>query len=206
MKDSLPTSVFRTRLTLDIGDGSLLADEIHRMSMDLFPVDLLEDSPRREVGVLSRREGGDLLVQSLIPPTRPVRGATIIETGTWDLPTGVSQVTVKVALAAEGNTSSGPTFLPKEARRRSERRPIAPGRRREWAIKKLSGAGLLFQTPPDVSTGELRFATPSRPPIPVVEVRGTALVVDADALRDALVNGVGRGRSYGLGLVDVQLT
>lgn len=198
-----PMTLFRTLLHLDVGDEVVHADALHRISMDLFPVDLPTDSPRREVGVLSRRDGENLLVQSLIPPSRPTRGAVILETGPWCPPIAASRVTVRACIAAESNTSSGPAFLPKESRQRSGRQPIPPHRRREWAIKKLSEAGLLFQSPPESSVSELPFSNGSRPPIPVVDIVGVALVTDMSKLLPVLVSGLGRGRSYGLGLVDV---
>jgi CRISPR system Cascade subunit CasE len=203
MTDAEPVTLFRTLLRLDAGDAVLHADELHRISMDLFPVDLPEGSPRSEVGVLCRRDGENLLVQSLIPPSRPTRGATILETGPWQVPVDATRMTVRARLSAESNTSSGPAFLPKEARQRSGRRPIPPHQRREWAIKKLSEAGLLFQSPPATSVHELKFSDGARPPIPVVDISGMALVTDMSKFLPVLLGGLGRGKSYGVGLVDV---
>lgn len=85
---------------------------------------------------------------------------------------------------------------------RSDRITVPERERPEWVRRRMEAIGLLVD-PDDLNISSLRCARRGRKAgeIPYVDVEFSAKVTDSKAFTNALVRGVGRGKSYGLGLL-----
>ncbi|MDF1489855.1 type I-E CRISPR-associated protein Cas6/Cse3/CasE [Tessaracoccus caeni] len=77
--------------------------------------------------------------------------------------------------------------------------------RTTWAIGRLQAIGL-EPLPDAVEVGKLSYAALGgrKTGIPYVEIRARARVIDPNLFADALRQGTGKGRNYGLGLIRLQ--
>lgn len=76
----------------------------------------------------------------------------------------------------------------------------------QWWRQKAAGCGLRVKEVEVPDSGVMRGRKVKKgPPIvhPWTRFDGVAVVVDAEALRSAVVSGVGPGRSYGLGMLSI---
>lgn len=208
---NLPEQLWLTHLPLDrhrkvLGDPAAQ----HRLVMGLFP-DGLGESPRRRAGVLYRIEqergaaAPAMLVQSVIAPNTQRHRAARVRSMLPVLEKLVEGTPVHYRLAA------GPmkTVLPDGAEPGSGVRGVRKELRGEdaedWWRRRAKDCGLGLEL---VRSSDHHFSRARRGTEGSVGYRGVCFdgvgeVVDRGALVRTLVEGVGRGRPYGLGLLSV---
>lgn len=195
-------------LSRDVQRDLRYAAEMHKTLMRLVP-DALGDSPRRKTGLLYRVDDTEhdtfLLVQSTTPPA------------TERLPPryGTAQVkdltpmfaALRKDLAVRYRVTVSPVKrerLPLE--RKGERGRLLPLHGADadrWWTAKASQAGLhLLTAVPTLAAAAVSSPKdPRHVRHPLIRYDGTATVTDPDALAEALLTGIGRGKAYGAGLI-----
>lgn len=194
------------------------ADQLHKTLMRLVP-DRLGDNARRTAGLLFRVEETDRAVTLLAQATAPLDGHR--------LPPGYGRTQVKDlapmfralrrGLAVRYRVVLNPVKrqrLPLEDKgKRGKILALSGAEADQWWARRATEAGLhlttLHPTPQGLAR---RLATPT--PIrtgtgtgtvmlrhSLIRYDGTAVVADPDALTAALLTGIGRGKSYGAGLL-----
>lgn len=199
----------RPDVAADLAD----ADRLHRRVMKLFP-DNLGDHARARTAILFRvdedHHGTSILVQSQIEPD-PAR-----------LPDGYGQSVVRILDPLLDALRPGLPLryrLTANATRKLGRNTIAgkplsivplngPQAEEWWARKaKESGLELRVLTAVSLETAEGTKTGPQRGTHFVRHARtrfdGTAVITDPQRLRSALETGIGRGKSYGCGLLSI---
>jgi len=191
---------------------------LHRTTMRLFDDDL-GAAPRQRAGVLFRleedRDNARLLVQSRQRPqpekladrwatgiqVKPIEG--ILEHLTVDRTVHYRLVGSPVRRISKRTPS------PTEDRRPGQVIPLSGDDAIQWWHRKASDAGLRVLTVEGQSqstrSGVRRAADGKKDRVAATQHRfeGQAVIVDPDALRTALVEGIGRGKSYGCGLLSL---
>ena len=212
----------------DLSDAAAL----HRRVMQLLPDDDFGDRPRSRAGILFRLEtnllgGPVLLVQSRTPldPARLPPGYA--ETQSKDMSPLLTALRpgLVVRYRLLGNT------IRRCGRNSTEGRwkqaiPLHGRDADNWWAQRAPAAGLLPHTilsePGEALTAWHRprdrasTASEAKPnnagrrhenhvrvPHQATRFDGTATIRDADALREALLTGIGRGKSYGCGLLSI---
>lgn len=186
------------------------ATEMHRTLMRMVPNDL-GDNPRQETGLLFRidesEESSTLLVQAAVP---------LDSTG---LPAGYGEVQIKelkpmfTALRPGLNVRYRIAVNPAKRERlpleRKNQRgkivPLAGAEADQWWTRRATESGLHLTSLLPIALRAVRpqgkKASPMRHSL--IRYDGTATVTDPDALTQALLRGVGRGKSYGAGLLSL---
>lgn len=217
-----------SRITMDPADRRLAhadAGDHHRMLMralGTIPGDSAE-GPRQRAGLLFREEesrgGRLLLVQSRIPldgarlghgysleATRDIsRLLTALEEGR-----PVRYRVVAAPVKRLGKTDKPRELLDKSNKRLSSKAHTTPLRGRaaeDWWVRKAEENGLALQSLQAVELADAVDARKRGAPKPIrhpaVRFDGTAVIDAPDAVRHALLNGIGRGKNYGLGLLSL---
>jgi CRISPR system Cascade subunit CasE len=185
------------------------AVRLHQRIMSLMP-DGLGDQARHQAGVLYRREttrtGPQLLIQTNIRPI-PDR-----------LPTGYGTVAVRDLSPLLNALDKGSTVhyrIAANASKRLGRTADHPGKiaalrgaaAEQWWTQRAERCGLalrtLTATPMTDATGRRNSQHPIKHAI--TRFDGLAIITDPDALRTAIAEGIGRGKSYGCGLLSLAL-
>ncbi|MET9254617.1 type I-E CRISPR-associated protein Cas6/Cse3/CasE [Streptomyces sp. NPDC003717] len=214
-----------TRLRLNSAHRAVQHDlrdaaALHRRIMSLLP-DRLGDNPRARAGVLFRLDTDDtlaptLLVQSGVAPD------------TERLPNGYGSAQTRdmsvLLTALRPGLPVRYRFLGNAVRRCGRNStqghwkqaiPLLGGEAEEWWARRADDAGLVLHTVLSDAADTLPAwhrardqEDRSRKNGVRVDHRGrrfegTATVRDADALRSALLNGIGRSKSYGCGLLSL---
>ncbi|MEU3529793.1 type I-E CRISPR-associated protein Cas6/Cse3/CasE [Streptomyces sp. NPDC038707] len=183
------------------------ATEMHRTVMRMAPDDL-GNSPRHQAGLLYRLDETDtssaLLVQAAsLNPSR--------------LPTGYGHAEVKslapmftalckglgVRYRIVLNPTKRERLSLEEKGKRGRIVALSGADADQWWLRRAAEAGLdihvLTPTSIEPSRPRNREAHPMRHSL--LRYDGTATVTDPDALRDAILHGIGRGKPYGAGLL-----
>ncbi|MHA4816090.1 type I-E CRISPR-associated protein Cas6/Cse3/CasE [Streptomyces aculeolatus] len=205
-----------TRIRLNVAHPAVrrdLADytSLHRTVMTLLP-DGLGPHPRQRAGALFRLERSDrqplLLLQSHIPPDLSALPQRYGHADTRDLTPMLNALTpgrpVRYRITANPSTRSrrppgpGEQPLPKHGRVLA----LGPTAAHAWWHRRATQAGLHlhattsepqpFRRPDDDQPGPFHR---------LLQFDGTAQITDPAALTDALLSGIGRGKSYGAGLL-----
>ncbi|MFI7077124.1 type I-E CRISPR-associated protein Cas6/Cse3/CasE [Micromonospora sp. NPDC049903] len=179
---------------------------VHRRVMSLVPDDLGEQ-PRHRAGVLFRLDhttlGPVLLIQTALPPD-PSR-----------LPEGYGTVATRDITPLIKALTTGMTVHYRIAANASKRAwngdnagkivALSGQHAEQWWQRKADASGLdlrhLRAQPQPAARGR---ATPVRHAITLFE--GQAVIADAEQARAALLAGIGRGRSFGCGLLSLAPT
>ncbi|MFB8085974.1 type I-E CRISPR-associated protein Cas6/Cse3/CasE [Streptomyces sp. NPDC055992] len=185
------------------------ATEMHRTVMRMVP-DGLGDSPRSQAGLLYRLDETDttstLLVQAnRLDPTR--------------LPTGYGQAEIKslapmftalrkglaVRYRIVLNAAKRERLTLEAKGKRGRIVPLSGADADQWWLRRAADAGLQIHvltptnTPPirprGRDSGGMRHS--------LIRYDGTAAVTDPDALHEAVLTGIGRGKPYGAGLLSL---
>lgn len=179
---------------------------VHRRVMSLVP-DGLGEKPRHHAGVLFRLDhtitGPVLLIQTTLPPdpTRLPDGYGTTDTRDVSpllkaLTTGMA-VHYRIAANASKRAWKGDSAGKIVA--------LSGEPAEQWWQRKANGVGLdlrhLRAQPQPAARGR---AVPVRHAITLFE--GQAVISDADQVRAAVLAGIGRGRSFGCGLLSVAPT
>lgn len=185
-------------------------DRGHVHALSAFPRGL-GSSPRAAAGVLwhldTRRD--ELVVQSSMPIERPEILGAVIESTAVASPVLGQAVTVKVSIAC---LKTPPSDVPVELRADLQKgkcyrsRPVVvpEAERAAWALRRLTGIGLeVVAESLTLSTLHHASLGGARRGIPYVDLSVEARVSDPAAFDDAMLRGIGKGRSYGLALLRV---
>lgn len=193
------------------------ATEMHRTLMRMVP-DGLGDTPRQTAGLLYRVDVADTHTAVLVQATTELDPAT--------LPADYGRTQVKDLAAMFASLSKGlgvryritanPT---KRARAESTERTETTGRTRppgrvvplagheadEWWTRQAAVAGLELRTGVATPVQPVRSRREAAKGMrhSLVRFDGTATVTDPDALAEAVRRGIGRGKSYGAGLLSL---
>ncbi|MDA0564159.1 type I-E CRISPR-associated protein Cas6/Cse3/CasE [Streptomonospora sp. S1-112] len=187
-----------------VGDANLL----HRELMRLAPDDLGEH-PRQAAGLLYRLETGPsgvhILAQTTLEPrTDRLTGGLAASVAVRELTPLLDALTagarVRYRITANptqrvGNSTDNPA--------RKGKLTVVFGQRGElWWLERATGLGLhplsVDQTRlADIRVGAVRHAA--------TRFEGTGVVTDPQALRGAVIEGIGRAKSYGCGLLSLGL-
>ncbi|MGV9290950.1 type I-E CRISPR-associated protein Cas6/Cse3/CasE [Streptomyces sp. NPDC003719] len=185
------------------------ATQMHRTLMRMVP-DGLGDAPRHQVGLLYRLDETDtastLLAQAAqLDPTR--------------LPTGYGYADVKSltpmftalrkGLAVRYRIVLNPAKrerLPLEQKgKRGRIVPLSGTEADQWWLRRATEAGLDVHvlTPTNMEPARPRGHNASPMRHSLIRYDGTATVTDPDALHNAVIHGIGRGKPYGAGLLSL---
>ncbi|MEU3657690.1 type I-E CRISPR-associated protein Cas6/Cse3/CasE [Streptomyces sp. NPDC032161] len=185
------------------------ATQMHRTVMRMVP-DGLGDSARHQAGILYRIDETDttstLLVQAhQLDPDR--------------LPTGYGQADIKnlapmftalrkgiaVRYRIALNPSKRERLSLNEKGRRGPIVPLAGADADQWWLRRANEAGLQLHvlTPTSLQPARSRQQDAPRVRHSLIRYDGNATVTDPDALRTAILQGIGRGKPYGAGLLSL---
>lgn len=181
-------------------------DQLHKRIMSLVPDELGAD-PRAQAGVLFRvedtRTGVQILIQTQMAPLLS------------RLPHGYAQAAVKeldgllerlqtgsvvhYRIAANPSKRLGKNAGPDAGKIKALRGAAAE----QWWAKRAADNGLAVMTVSSQSQRDIRTKSGIRHA--VVRFDGTATITDATLARRAVLGGIGRGKSYGCGLLSLAL-
>jgi CRISPR system Cascade subunit CasE len=184
------------------------AAEMHKTLMRMVP-DHLGEAARRQTGLLYRVDETEhatvLLVQSstpLAPERLPPRY------GTAEIKSLAPMLTaLRTGLAVRYRVTVSPVKrerLPLDRKGERGRLLLLTGPDADqWWARKAAEAGLQLHTavPTPAAPAISRPGDPRPVRHPLVRYDGTAAVTDPEALTRALLTGIGRGKSYGAGLL-----
>lgn len=197
------------RVALDTRNRTVrddLADAValHKRVMRLVP-DGLGDTARNQAGLLFRIEETrtpiSLLIQSQYEPdlTRIPPGYGVAQLKNLDPLLDALRVGVRVRYRI---AASPVKRVWAEKSRRGKIEPLEGKQADEWWIRRAADAGLhllsLTSRPRDAATGGtagIRHA--------VTQFDGTAVITDAERVAEAVRTGIGKGKSYGCGLLSL---
>jgi CRISPR system Cascade subunit CasE len=185
------------------------ATEMHRTVMRMAP-DGLGDAPRHKAGLLYRLDetdtSGMLLVQgTTLDPAR--------------LPAGYGEADVKslapmftalrkglgVRYRIVVNPAKRERLSQQEKGKRGRIMPLSGADADQWWLRRAAEAGLALHvlTPTSLEPARPRGRDAAGMRHSLLRYDGTATVTDPDALREAVVHGIGRAKSYGAGLLSL---
>lgn len=183
------------------------ATQLHKTLMRLVP-DNLGNTPRQDAGLLYRldedQHASILLVQATSPLT-PDR-----------LPSHYGQIEVKDLaamftalrkdLAVRYRIVVNPSKrerLPQEGKKQLGKViPLSGADAEQWWARRADGSGLHLHTVQGTSLRAARaHSSTSAMRHNLIRYEGTATITDPQALTTALLDGIGRGKSYGAGLL-----
>ncbi|MDT0392368.1 type I-E CRISPR-associated protein Cas6/Cse3/CasE [Streptomyces dubilierae] len=185
------------------------ATQMHRTVMRMVP-DNLGNAPRQQAGLLYRLEETDtssiLLVQAAtLDPAR--------------LPTGYGQADVKslapmftalrkglgVRYRIVLNPAKRERLSLEEKGKRGRIVPLSGADADQWWLRRAAEAGLDLHvlTPTSMEPARPRTSNASGMRHSLLRYDGTATVTDPDALKEAVIHGIGRGKPYGAGLLSL---
>lgn len=185
------------------------ATQMHRTVMRMVP-DGLGDSPRHRVGLLYRLDETDTSSTLLVQATRldPAH-----------LPTGYGRADIKsltpmftalrkdlaVRYRIVLNPAKRERLVLEEKGKRGRIVPLSGADADQWWLRRAADVGLQLHvlTPTTMVPVRPRGHDAPRMRHSLVRYDGTATVTDPDALREAVVNGIGRGKPYGAGLLSL---
>lgn len=208
-------SAWLTRIVPDLTHRDARRDlkdsvALHHRIMCLAPDELGEEA-RRQAGVLFRlddtKAGTVILVQSVIEPdtSRLPEGYGTVVSRPLDpvldaLRTGVR---VRYRIIANATRKLGKNTV---AGRPRQIVPLDGAAAEEWWQRQATSAGLVLHTvtsTPIASARGQHRGTSGRINHACTRFDGTATVTDAKSLREAMLSGIGRGKSYGCGLLSI---
>ncbi|MEV2279145.1 type I-E CRISPR-associated protein Cas6/Cse3/CasE [Nocardiopsis sp. NPDC049922] len=207
---SLPEQLWLTHLPLT-GHKRILGDPSaqHKFVMGLFP-DGLGESPRQRAGALYRIEQNrdaapSMLVQSLIAPNTAHHHGARVRSMLLVLDQMIEGNPVRYRLAVNPVRTVLPEGAEPKSGVRGRRKDLRGAEADQWWESRAKDAGLRLES---LRSREHHFSRArKRTEKPVsyhgVCFDGVAEVVDRAALVRAVVEGIGRGRPYGLGLLSV---
>jgi len=204
-----------TRIRLNVRHSLARADladavGMHKSLMRLLP-EYAPTRPRAEGGLLFRLERGPepvLLVQTAQPPDLDALPPGYGTTECRDLAPMLNALTCglpvryRITAAATAARIHGVAPHPDTGRRRGRQVPLTGPDAMDWWQRRATAAGL------EVTTASMiprRFATAERaqpgPRFALAQFDGTARIAAPAQLAHALRNGIGKGKSYGAGLL-----
>ncbi|MGW0771766.1 type I-E CRISPR-associated protein Cas6/Cse3/CasE [Streptomyces sp. NPDC002676] len=219
------TTVYLTHISLNLNNREVRLDlanavTLHRRVMTLYPKDIGPQA-RHQLGVLFRSDdnpdGPRLLIQSHIEPDLarlpPTYGVGTTKPLTPLLEALRPGLAVRYRITANAIRKPGATT--RSLYGLSAVIPLTGAAAEEWWIRQASKAGLKIHsvdsTPLDTARGRRDTSRQSgnrKPSIIHARTRfeGTALIEDTELLRQRLIDGIGKGKAYGCGLLSLAPT
>ncbi|RKN10996.1 type I-E CRISPR-associated protein Cas6/Cse3/CasE [Streptomyces radicis] len=216
-------TVWLSRLTLnplsrtvrgDLGD-SASGIHLHRRVMSLFP-DIEAEDARAKLGVLFRAEdtpqGYALLVQSTHEPdvARLPEDYGALRSRPLDPLLEALKPGRRIRYRCVANAVRRPGATTRELYKLKAMVPLSGRAADEWWQRQAAAAGLDMHTvlsrPVDAVRGPRGTsgeAAKQRMHHARTQFDGLAVINDADALRERIISGIGRAKSYGCGLLTV---
>lgn len=202
------TKLFLCEIEIDprtYAGRTALADvgQLHRSVMAGFDPHL-GDRPREAAGVLFRLEVGDarqrVLVQSSVPfdPSRLAGGFTL--TGQRQL-----QMSWRAGDRIRYRMTANTTKKVRLDRKKRHVQAVVGDDVVAWWLPRLSRAGVRSDSAPFIQPTWARGRGTGGSQLTFCghQIDGTGVVESAEQLREAVTNGIGRGRAYGFGLLSV---
>lgn len=188
------------------------AVEMHHRLMALFPDDVPSTEARRELGILFRVEpaptGHQILLQSTHQPNLthlpPGYGHAQTKNLTPLLAALRCDLTVRYRIAA--NPIRKPGHTTRELYNLRSVVPLTGRAAEEWWLRQAEAAGLKAMTVHAVALDAARGSRRQdghRVKHARTQFDGTAIVTDPDLLRARIVEGIGKGKAYGCGLLSL---
>lgn len=211
-------NIWLTRITLNPRAHAVRTDlanavGLHQRMMALMPDDL-GDQARQRAGLLYRIEenhtGQHLLIQSQFEPDTSKLPAQYGTTATRRLDPLLERLdtnlTIHYRIAANTSKRAGRTS-PHPGRIVALRGAAAD----QWWTQRAERCGLRLHTLTSTSMADIRGKHKNTGPADrihhtITRFDGSATVTDPTALRQAIRDGIGRGKSYGCGLLSVAVT
>lgn len=190
----------------DVNNDLADPDRLHKRLMMLVP-DELGEQARAQTGVLFRvediRNGLQLLVQSSMKPDLSRLPDGYGEIAMRELDGLLARLRpgapVHYRIAANPSKRLGRNAGPKEGKIEALRGAAAE----EWWVARAAANGLAVSTLSSQSQRDIRAKGTVRHA--VVRFDGSATVTDPEAVRAAVLQGIGRGKTYGCGLLSLAL-
>ncbi|MEU8380640.1 type I-E CRISPR-associated protein Cas6/Cse3/CasE [Streptosporangium sp. NPDC048865] len=190
----------------DVNNDLADPDRLHKRMMMLVP-DEMGEQARAQTGVLFRvedtRNGLQLLVQSTTKPDLSRLPDGYGEIAMRELDGLLTRLKpgalVHYRIAANPSKRLGRNAGPKAGKIEALRGAAAE----EWWVARAAANGLAVSTVSSQSQQDIRAKGTIRHA--VVRFDGSAVVTDPEALRAAVVQGIGRGKAYGCGLLSLAL-
>lgn len=210
----MSTELWITRIVPDSRNRAALGDlrdvvRLHRRIMSLFPDGLGPDA-RRQAAVLFRLEerptGTSILMQSAIRPALEKLPASYGKARCKSLTpllNGLREgVNVHYRIIANATRKLGKNTT---AGRPKQVVPLHGAEADEWWRRQADAVGLVLHSlhSRQLDTGTGRRADDNRVTHARTQFDGTATVTDPKALIDRIHTGIGRGKSYGCGLLTI---
>lgn len=202
------TSRFTTRIPPLLGtELASKRDWAHHRIMSLFEGGL-GDRPRAHAGILWHINDShdELTIQSMIAPSNLTALGSSIEPAVIPLAKNAQILKLQVSVeATKMPVSDVPVELRAELKKsgsyRSKRVPVPESERTSWFERRMGAAGAQLQN--DLELSELKYVTFHSKPgrIPYFDAKTTITITDAEEFNKKLLQGLGRGKNYGLGLV-----
>nr|WP_281362962.1 type I-E CRISPR-associated protein Cas6/Cse3/CasE [Gordonia asplenii] len=186
-------------------------ERAHSHVMSAFQRAISDESPRSELGILWYLDPAAALltVRSRVPTLRSSLLGDVRSVCDVSAPSVGSEVQVRLFCNIQKTPSP---HVPPELHRavkaqtgkayRSRLVIVPDAERADWAVRRLQRAGLVAD-PAAVTVGRISSARLGRrgQSIPAAELTARATVHDSALLTEAIGNGVGKGKNYGLGLL-----
>ncbi|MET9294183.1 type I-E CRISPR-associated protein Cas6/Cse3/CasE [Streptomyces sp. NPDC003077] len=183
------------------------ATRLHRTVQSLFP-DALGTAPRAALNTLYRlereRTGAVLLVQSTLPINHnALRGGYTRQIDHRDLRPLLDWIRADRLIRYRIDANPMKSLFVRG--RRGTRVPLSGQDALAWWDQQARKAGVANRLVQDLPQPDVRATRGTAPPIRLRAIRfeGVGAVTDSDALRTAVLTGIGRGRAFGLGLLSV---
>ncbi|MCX5172691.1 type I-E CRISPR-associated protein Cas6/Cse3/CasE [Streptomyces antibioticus] len=185
------------------------ATQMHRTVMRTVP-DRLGDAPRRQAGLLYRLDQSETSSTLLVQATRLDLERLPAGYGTAQVKSLAPMFTaLRKGLAVRYRIVVNPAkrerLSPEEKNKQGKIVALSGAEADQWWLRRAAGAGLQLHV---LTSTSLEPVRPRRPQAPsmrhsLLRYDGTATVTDPDALTDALLTGIGRGKPYGAGLLSL---
>lgn len=181
---------------------------MHQSIMSMFP-DISERQARQKLGVLWRIEPTKkptLLIQSKITPQFCALPDNYASTKTKNIDKHLSSL--KPGSLIRYRTTLNPVRSSRTDGKKNTQTVIPFSDQPDWWKARAERIGLVLEDDPILIGQPTNYVCringqPSKLPIYSTRVDGFASVRDAEVLRNALVNGVGRAKAWGCGLLTV---
>lgn len=206
-------TLWLTRIRLNLRDRAVRRDltnavDLHRTMMSMMP-DGLGDNARQLTGLLYRLDetpiATQLLIQSHHAPDLTALSCGYGEAATRSLDHLLDNLTVgaQVRYRLVGNPSKR---TPRGHERPGKIVALRGADADQWWLQRANNSGLVVNTMSAVVLADIR-GRKGRKSNPVrhaaTRFDGIATIADVSQLREAITSGVGRGKSYGCGLLSL---
>ena len=210
-----------TRLNPDTRSQHVIADltdvrRLHQRIMSLFP-DGQETTPRASMGVLYRVEhdnagGLRILIQSHLAPSGErlpdsygELASPIILKGLLGTLSHGTRVTYRITGNPTKRAFGDDPNNPHSRLKKGDLVSLTGEKAEEWWIRRAETAGLRLHSLTARPLPDLVSRSDRRRPLTVraVQFDGTATITNPEAVKQAVTDGIGRGRAYGCGLLSM---